>query len=60
MEDSIIDIEVLSEKVLEGMKNGLKKLVETSARNNEELVIRDKDGEIKSVPAKDLLHLVQK
>jgi hypothetical protein len=60
MEDRIIDIEELSEKVLEGMKKGLKKLVETSARNNEELVIRDKDGEIKSVPAKDLLHLVQK
>jgi hypothetical protein len=60
MEDKIINIEELCEKVLEGMKKGLKKLVETSARNNEELVIRDKDGEIKSVPAKDLLHLVQK
>jgi hypothetical protein len=42
------------------MKKGIKKLVETSAKNNEELVIRNKDGEINSVPAKDLLHLVQK
>jgi hypothetical protein len=60
MENEIIDLNDLSEKVLEGMKKALKKLVETSAKNNEELVIRDKDGEIKSIPARDLLHLVQK
>ena len=60
MKNEIIDVNVLSEKVLEGMKKALKKLVETSAQNNEELIIRDKDGKIKSVPAKDLLHLVQK
>jgi tRNA(Ser,Leu) C12 N-acetylase TAN1 len=60
MEDKIIDIDDLSEKALDGMKKAIKKLVETSAKNNEELVIRDKDGSIKSVPAKDLLHLVQK
>jgi predicted ABC-type ATPase len=60
MEDKNIYLDELSEKVLDGMKKAIKKLVETSARNNEELVIRDKDGEIKSVPAKDLLHLVQK
>jgi hypothetical protein len=33
--------------------------VETSAKMDQELVIRDKDGIIKSVPAKDLLHTVQ-
>lgn len=60
MEDRIIDINELSDKVLEGMKRAMKKLVETSAKNDEELVIRDKDGLVKSVPAKDLLHLVQK
>jgi hypothetical protein len=60
MEDKVIDINELSEKVLEGTKQAFKKLVETSAKNNEELVIRDKDGKIKSVPAKDLLHIVQK
>ncbi len=54
------DTDALSEKVLLGMKKALKKLVETSAANNEDLVIGDKDGKIMMVPAKDLLHLVQK
>jgi hypothetical protein len=49
------DIVELSDKVLEGLKKALKKLVETSAANNEELVIGDKHGNFKSVPAKDLL-----
>ena len=60
MEDKNIYLDEFSEKILEGMKIAMKKLVETSAKNDEELVIRDKDGQIKSVPAKDLLHLVQK
>jgi hypothetical protein len=60
MEDKSIYLDDFSEKILDGMKKAIKKLVETSARNNEELVIRDKDGQIKSVPAKDLLHRVQK
>lgn len=45
----------LHEKILQGIQMALRKLVETSAANNEELVIGDKDGNIKSVPAKDLL-----
>jgi predicted ABC-type ATPase len=60
MEEKNIYLDEFSEKILEGMKIAMKKLVETSAKNDEELVIRDKDGLIKSVPAKDLLHLVQK
>jgi hypothetical protein len=60
MEEKEIYLDELSEKILEGMKRAIKKLVETSAKNDEELVILDKDGIIKSVPAKDLLHLVQK
>jgi predicted ABC-type ATPase len=60
MEDKNIYLDEFSVKILEGMKIAMKKLVETSAKNDEELVIRDKDGNIKSVPAKDLLHLVQK
>ena len=60
MESKKTDIIELSEKVLEGMKRALKKLVETSAKNNEDLVIGDNDGNIKTVPAKDLLHTVQK
>lgn len=60
MEDKSIYLDEFSEKILEGMRMAMKKLVETSAKNDEELVIRDKDGIIKSVPARDLLHLVQK
>lgn len=61
MEDKNIYLDEFSEKILEGMRKAIKKLVETSAKLDEELVIRDKkDGVIKSVPAKDLLHIVQK
>ncbi len=49
----------LSEKVLTGVRKALRKLVETSAANNESLVIGDKDGNIKIVPAKDLIPLVE-
>jgi len=45
----------LSEKVLKGLKKALRELVETSAANNQELVVGDKHGNFKSVPAKDLL-----
>ncbi|HEY1200762.1 MAG TPA: hypothetical protein VGE79_07265 [Niastella sp.] len=60
MENKKTDIDELSEKVLRGMQIALKELVETSARNNEELVIGDKDGNIMDVPAKDLLPTVEK
>jgi len=60
MENKKTDIDELSERVLQGMKIALKELVETSARNNEELVIGDKDGNIMDVPAKDLLPSVEK
>jgi len=49
----------LPEKVLTGLRKALRQLVETSAANNENLVIADKDGNIKTVPAKELLPLVQ-
>jgi predicted ABC-type ATPase len=60
MEDKEIYQDELSEKILMGTKMAIKKLVERSAKLDEELVIMDKDGVIKSVPAKDLLHIVQK
>jgi hypothetical protein len=59
MENKKTDLNELSEKVLQGMKKALKRLVETSARNNEDLVIGDKDGKIKTIPAKDLLQFIQ-
>ena len=54
------DINELSEKVIQGLKKALRKLVETSAANGEDLVVGDKDGKIKTVPAKDLLASVKK
>jgi len=60
METKKTDIDELSEKVLEGMRIAIKKLVETSAKLDQDLVIGDKDGNIRTVPAKDLLHIVQK
>jgi len=53
------DISELSQKVLIGLRKAIRKLVESSAANNENLVIGNKDGEIKIVPAKELLPLVQ-
>ncbi len=55
MDDRRTDISELSEKVLQGLKKAFRKLVETSASNNEEWVVGDKYGNFKSVPAKDLL-----
>jgi hypothetical protein len=50
-----IDIDPLSEKILQGIRKAVRKLVETSAANDESLVIGDKDGNVKIVPAKELL-----
>ncbi|MFS2187704.1 hypothetical protein ACCC92_13585 [Mucilaginibacter sp. Mucisp84] len=50
-----MDINEFAEKVLEGMKRANRKLVETAAANNESLIIGDKDGSFKAVPAKELL-----
>jgi len=49
------NINELSERVLSGVQKALVKLVEESAANNEDLVIADKNGKIKTVPAKDML-----
>jgi hypothetical protein len=53
------DKDQLPQKVLIGLRKALRKLVERSAANDESLVIADKDGNIKTVPAKELLPLVQ-
>lgn len=58
MESKKTDVNELAVKVLDGMKTAIKKLVETKAKNNQDLVIGDKDGNIKTVPAKDLLNTV--
>lgn len=44
-----------TEKVMVGLKKALRKLAEEAALNNENLIIGDKDGNVKSIPAKELL-----
>jgi len=50
-----IGFDELSVQILGGVNKALRKLVETSALNNESLVVGDKNGGFKSVPAKELL-----
>jgi hypothetical protein len=49
-----------TEKVMIGLKKALRKLAEETAANNENLIIGDKEGNIKSVPAKELLKTLSK
>jgi hypothetical protein len=44
---------------LQGLRKATKNLVETKAAKNQNKVIGDKKGNIKIVPAKELLPLVQ-
>ncbi|CAN5519864.1 hypothetical protein BH09BAC6_BH09BAC6_27670 [soil metagenome] len=53
-------IDELADKIIIGINKALRKLVETSAANNESLVVGDKDGHIKTVPAKELLKTLPK
>lgn len=48
-------IDELADKIIIGINKALRKLVETSAANNKSLVVGDKEGNIKTVPAKELL-----
>ncbi|MDB5088684.1 MAG: hypothetical protein JWR09_2678 [Mucilaginibacter sp.] len=45
----------LRNKILKGVDMAFRELVVTSAEKNQSLVIADKDGNIKHVPAKELL-----
>lgn len=58
MESKKTDVNELAAKVLDGMKAAMKKLVETKAKNDQDLVIGDQDGNITIVPAIDLLNTV--
>lgn len=60
MENKSTNFTELSEKLLQGIRKALHKLVETSAANGESLVIGDRDGKIKTIPAKDLLESLPK
>lgn len=54
MESNKSDLIELSEKILRGIKEASLKLMEKNASNGRSLVVF-MDGEIKKVPAKDLL-----
>ncbi len=54
------DWDELSLKIVAGINKGLFKLVETTAANNGELVVSDGKGNVKSVPAKELLKTLPK
>lgn len=45
----------LKNKIIAGIEKALKKLVENSAAKNESLVISGPNGEVLTVPAKELL-----
>lgn len=49
-----------SEKILSGVNKALRKLAESSAANNESLIVSDGKGNVKSVPAKELLEKLNK
>ena len=54
------ELNELAENVINGVNKALRKLVESSAANDENLIIGDKDGNVKSVPAKELLKTLSK
>jgi hypothetical protein len=59
MEANKSELDELSDKILQGMAEASRKLVEKSAANGRSLVISE-DGEVKRVPAKELLSRVSK
>lgn len=45
----------LGNKIIEGLKKANEKFLQKSAANNETIVISDKNGVIRHVPARELL-----
>jgi hypothetical protein len=58
--NNTMNIDELAAKVLEGVRKANQKLVEAAAANNESLIIGEKDGTFKSVPAKEILKTLSK
>jgi hypothetical protein len=54
------DFDELSNKIIAGVNKALRELVETSAANNQSLVVGDDKGGFKTVPAKELLKTLPK
>ncbi len=59
-ENNRTDINELSQRVIGGVRKAVRELIEKSAANDESLIIGDKEGNVKSVPAKELLKTLRK
>jgi hypothetical protein len=57
METNKSELDEFADKILQGMTEASRKLVEESAANGRSLVISE-DGEVKRIPAKELLSRV--
>jgi hypothetical protein len=57
MDNNKSELDELSDKILQGMTEASRKLVEESAASGRSLVISE-NGEVKKVPAKELLSRV--
>jgi len=55
VESNKTELDELADKVLIGVRRAVRKLVETAAANNRNLIVADKNGNPQSVPAKELL-----
>jgi hypothetical protein len=55
IENKKADVNELAGKVLGGVRKAVRNLIESSAANNENLIIGDRNGNVKNVPAKELL-----
>ena len=55
MSDNTTNITDLSDKVLHGIQKAVSNLIQANAAKGEDMVIGEKDGSFKIVPAKDLL-----
>jgi len=53
-----LNIDDLSKKISQGLQKSIRRLVETKAAKDENLIVRDSKGRIKTVPAKKFLSLV--
>ena len=54
------ELDEFAEKILYGVNKALRKLVETSAANNDNMVVSDGKGNVKTIPAKELLKKLPK
>lgn len=50
----------LRDKIMAGIKKAVDKLIKDSAARNEDLIVADRDGKVKAVPAKELLRSISK